>query len=425
MSTTRRGFLAVAAVGGLAACTTPDGGSEASLPSSPTTEPTTTTPSPAPALAWGPTQDDLDAAIETAAELSPEQVAGQVLVARYGGTDPSVPAALVTQLGVAGVILFAENVASLDQVRESAAAVQEAAEADRTWPAIVSVDNEGGRVQRLSGATGPWTSFPAFAAAGAAVAAGEVAVVTDAMAAMARELRACGVNVDWAPVADVTIGAADVTIADRSSGSDPAIAAAAVVAAVEGFADGAVLASAKHFPGHGTLNVDSHQNLPVQDMSTAELEARDLVPFRAAVDAGVPMVMIGHIAVTDWDEGVPASLSAAAYDYLRSELGFTGIAVTDGLDMGALTRSWDSAQIAVKALQAGADLLLSPADTEAAHAGIVAALADGSLERGRIDEAAGRVIAMMRWSASMVEQAGDPGEPGDAAEAASALASFA
>jgi len=376
-----------------------------------------TDPEPTP-LAWGPTRTDLEAATQDAAALSDGELAGLVIIARYDGVSADVPASLIADENLGGVLLFGPNVEGLAQVQQVGAAAQAAAEtAARDWPAMIAVDNEGGNVQRLSARTGPWTTFPPFAAAGGA----DEAVVREAMAAMGRELLASGINTNFAPVADVT-GPQDAAIGDRSPSADPNEAALAVRAAVEGFAEAGVLASIKHFPGHGALSVDSHEGLPTQSASTEDLEDRDLIPFRAGVEAGAPMVMLGHINVTAWDEGAPASLSPAAYDYLREELGFTGVAVTDGLDMGAL--GGNSAEIAVRAVKAGADLLLTPADAPAARDGLVEALATGELERERLEEAAGRVIAMLRHQQQQAMDSGpvSDGDVGAAKEAADALA---
>ncbi|WP_420115191.1 glycoside hydrolase family 3 N-terminal domain-containing protein [Pseudactinotalea sp.] len=419
--------LALVGLLALAGCTAPDGGGEPTPSTSPSPSSTPSeepSPTAEPTLPWGPTEADLEQAMADAADLSDEEAAGQVLIARYGGTDPAIPAELVSELGLAGVILFSENVSSFEQVVATADGVQEAVAETRDWPGIVSVDNEGGIVQRLSGESGPWTTFPPFQVAGAA--SGSPDVVSAAYEAMGRELLASGITMDFAPDADVTVGPSDVTIGTRSAGSDPDLVADTVVAALAGFAAGGVLTSLKHFPGHGSLNVDSHESLPVLDTSTAELASGDLVPFAAGVDAGAPMVMVGHIAVTDWDEGVPASLSPAAYEYLRDELGFTGVAVTDGLDMGALTVTHSDAEIAVEALNAGADLLLSPGDVRAARDGILAALEDGSLDRDRLTEAAGRVIALVRWQAELADEADvgadDVGAAGSAVAALEAAA---
>ncbi|UFU05699.1 glycoside hydrolase family 3 N-terminal domain-containing protein [Ruania halotolerans] len=407
-------LTALAAVGALAlaACTPPDGSGEPTPSETvPTAEPSTDMPSETPSptstaepLGWGPTEDEVDDAIAVAAEMTPEDVAGQVILARFPGTEPADAAAVLSADHLAGVVVFGGNVASAEQVADTAEAVQEAqGELGRDWPAIIAVDNEGGLVQRLSAATGDWTSFPPFMAAGAA---DDADVVTAAAEAMATELRATGINYDFAPVADVTIGAADPIIGDRSPSGDPERAARAVTAAVQGFADGGVLSSLKHFPGHGSLTVDSHEDLPTQSASAEELADRDLVPFQVGVDAGAPTVMMGHIAVEAWDPGVPASLSPEAYQVLREDLGFTGVAITDALDMGALTQTRTSDEIAVEALAAGADLLLGPVDVAEAQHGIVSALEDGSLDRERVNEAAGRVIALMRWQADEAERIG-------------------
>ncbi len=361
--------------------------------------------------------------IDRAAQLELPEVAGQVIIARYTGRDPQTPADLVRDLDLGGVVLFAGNVGSLDQVIATGEAVQAAgADLGRDWPTIVSADDEGGRVQRLSGARGPWTTFPSFSHAGDAPAD----VVTAAMAAMAIEQRASGLNMDFAPIADVTIGAADPTIGDRSPSEDPKSAARAVVAAVEGFTGGGILSSLKHFPGHGALTVDSHKALPVQDASEAELEARDLVPFEAGIEAGAPMVMMGHIDVEAWDPGVPASMSPVAYAHLRDELGFTGVAITDGLEMAALAEIGDSAHIAVTAIDAGADLLLGPTDPDLARQGLIDAVEAGTLDRDRLNEAAGRVMAMMAWQRHLADEAGpvSAADVGSAKQAAEELAGY-
>lgn len=391
------------------------------------TDPGATDPAPTqePTLAWGPAEADLARATEIAEEMDDEELAGQVIIARYSGTDPATAAALVETHHLAGVILFSENIASVDQVRQSAQAVQDAhAASGRPWPAVVSVDNEGGSVQRMSAQSGGWTSFPPFAAAGAA---DDHQVVSGAAQAMGIELRASGVNTTYAPVADVSIGAQDPTINMRAAGSDSQVVSRTVTSALEGFADAGVLSALKHFPGHGALRVDSHEELPVLSATEAELAERDLLPFQAGIEAGAPMVMMGHIAVQDWDEGVPASLSARAYEVLRADLGFTGVAITDGLDMGALTATRTSGQIAQEALAAGADLLLTPADVAGAHEAIVVALADGSLDRGRVVEAAGRVIAMQHWQGELAERGEevDDEDVGSGGAAAHALAAAA
>ncbi len=207
-----------------------------------------------------------------------------------------------------------------------------------------------------------------------------------------------------APVADVTIGPADPTIGSRSPAGDPWLAAQVVSASVAGFRQAGIVPVAKHYPGHGSVTVDSHEGLPVQTASLDELRARDLVPFAAAARAGAPAVMMSHLAVEALDPGVPASLSPAAYASLRGDAGFQGVAVTDALDMAAVTADHGTGGAAVAALAAGADLLLMPADVREAHAALVAAIADGSVPRDRVQDAAAKVVALQRWQARAAEQ---------------------
>jgi len=198
----------------------------------------------------------------------------------------------------------------------------------------------------------------------------------------------------------VTIGAADPTIGDRSASGDPAVAARTVRAASAGLLQGGTVPVLKHFPGHGSVTSDSHQGLPVQPATQAQLDARDLIPFRVAVAAGVPVVMIGHLDLVQFDPGVPSSLSPATYHLLRDSLGFDGVAVTDALDMGAVSPGAQGEE-AVQALVAGADLLLMPRDVAAALARIVAAVQAGTQPVERLQEAATRVVALQMWSVAL------------------------
>jgi beta-N-acetylhexosaminidase len=227
-------------------------------------------------------------------------------------------------------------------------------------------------------------------------AAANVPLTRDAGRALAAELAPLGFTVDFAPDADVTIGPADPTIGARSMSGNPDQAGQLAVAFSQGMQEAGVLPAIKHFPGHGSVTVDSHQDLPVQPAGIADLEARDWKPFRAAIAAGVPMVMTGHIAVPALEPGVPASLSAPTYAALRG-MGFNGVAVTDALNMGAIQQQYPGGSAAPAALAAGADLLLMPADVGQAHAAVVNAVAAGTVPAARLDEAATRVATMMTW----------------------------
>lgn len=384
---------ACAAVLALAACSGagPSASPSATRPESATPSASaapSVTPSPEPTLAWGPTVAQWEESLARAAALPLEVAAGQVIVADLYSPDPVAAAQRVRDLHLGGVILMDGAVTTPDELHALTEAVRTTD--DRAWPVWISADEEGGVVSRMSAVVG---TMPAFMAAGAAR---DKAAVTRVYEARGSQLRAYGVDVDFAPVADVTIGAADPTIRSRSAGSDPANVAATTNAAVEGFLGAGVVPVIKHFPGHGSVTTDSHQELPVQPASMSELEARDLIPFASAVESGAPAIMVAHIEVPAWGPE-PATLQPAAYAYLRDTLGFTGIAVTDALNMGAVVNHHSSGEAAVMALNAGADVLLMPRSTREAIDGIVAAVNGGTLPRVRLDQAVARMTLLLDW----------------------------
>ena len=360
-------------------------------------------PSPTPSppaeqfLAWGPSQAQWEKALATAATLPLEQAAGQVIVANVDSPSTSSARRVVAEHHLGGVIVMGGAVDSTSQIRTLTAAVQEGG-GDRDWPVIVSVDHEGGPVARLAPLL---PGLPAFMAAGSAK---DKSVVRDTYAHTGLDMAALGFNLNFAPVADVTIGLDDPVIRSRSAGGDPENVARTVEAAVAGFVAGGIAPTVKHFPGHGSVTSDSHVALPVQRESLASLEQRDLIPFERAVDAGVPALMMSHIAVEDWG-GVPATLSPEAYAYVREEWDFTGVIVTDALNMRAVSDDYSSGEAAVRAIGAGADVVLMPADVGEAHAGLIEAVEDGTLTRERLDEAAARSILLMRWQETLTPEA--------------------
>lgn len=337
---------------------------------------------------WGPSKRTIERARAAVDRMSLRERAGQVIVAHYAGTAP--PVELVRRLHLGGVVLFDGNVASNEQVRASNRALQAAVRRDgRRFGVTIAVDQEGGVVERVTTAT----RFPAFMTAGAA---GSLALTRAAATASGRELAGLGFTADYAPVADVTTGAADPVIRSRSAGSDPRMVTAHALAAARGYRSAGVVPALKHFPGHGSVTADSHVTLPVQGRSRAELAGSDLVPFRAGVRAGLPSVMVGHIDVRAVDPGVPSSLSRKVVSgLLRDRLGFEGLVVTDALNMGAVTRSHDSAASAVAALRAGADVVLMPPSPQLARDGIVRAVRTGRLDSQRLDQAATRHVALL------------------------------
>ena len=376
---------------------------------------------------WGPTEAEIAEAHELVADWSPARLAGQVIVGRYFGTDPQEAGSLVRDLHLAGMCVTSANVTDEAQVLATTQAISDAVAADgRGFPAVVGVDEEGGSVAHLRGIA---TTFPAFQVAGTAVErdradggrAGRRAVLAAARAS-GLELRQLGFTWVFAPVADVTIGAADPTIGTRSAGIDPRTAATATAAAVRGYDDAGIVSTAKHFPGHGSATADSHLVLPRLTRSLDDLRAHDLLPFRTAIKAGAPSIMLSHLDVEALAPGVPASLAPEIYDFLRDEMGFDGVAITDSMGMGAVaTRELPG----VTALRAGADLLLMPADTTRTHATVAKAIRNGTITRERIEDAAATVIAVQLWQQRRAAERPVPDDAVSQAEAASAALSDA
>ncbi|MEJ7834245.1 MAG: glycoside hydrolase family 3 N-terminal domain-containing protein [Nocardioides sp.] len=443
--------LLTSAVLAVSACSAPGSGDRPAggrSPASPTSTPTdaaepsdTSTPTPTDAaepsatstpqdavkarpnrqLPWGPTGRELAEATRLVSGWSAERLAGQVIVGRYVGTDPAEAADLVRDLHLAGLAVASDNVVDEPQVRALTRALTLAVAADgRTFPPVIGVDQEGGLVAHLGSVA---TDYPSFDTAGSAIAANGRAgraVVQRAAYTSGLELRDLGFTWVFAPVADVTIGAADPTIGSRSPSSDPATAAAATLAAGDGYDAAGIVSTTKHFPGHGGVTADSHDTLPVLGSTMAELRSRDLVPFEDAVAAGAPAVMVGHLDVTALAPGTPSTLAPEVYDLLRDDLGFEGVAITDSLGMGALA---GLPKPAVTALNAGADLLLMPPDTRRTHREVTAAIRSGEVSRERAERAAARVVALQKWQARVARKVKVPADVETRAAAAAAALS--
>lgn len=263
---------------------------------------------------------------------------------------------LVRELRVGGIILFARNLASPEQVWELTRDLQEEALAAGGLPLLIAVDQEGGMVQRLKA---PFTLIPPARKLASVSTPAQVEALARTVA---RELALVGINMNLAPVLDVARGP-DCPLWERSFGPDPEQVAAFGVAAFRGLLAGGVLPVAKHFPGLGDTTVDSHQVRPTAQNPDPE-RATDLLPFRRAVAAGVAAVMTAHLQVPAWDHR-PATLSHVALTgWLRRRLGYEGVIITDDLEMGAIAQEAQAADAAFQALAAGADLLLvcSPGD---------------------------------------------------------------
>ncbi|WP_207127376.1 glycoside hydrolase family 3 protein [Actinocatenispora comari] len=367
-----------------------------------------------------PSGDPAEQAAYLVRHLSDAELVGQVLMpVAYGYRADSVskqaaahnrstagadtPAQIVRKYHLGGLMLVNEgggagdptaetnptsNIATPGQVRRLTGGLQQAG---RTagLPMLVGTDQEFGTVLRIGTGISPLPT-------GLGVGAAHDAKLTRTAWAMAgSELAALGVNVDFAPDADVLGGPGNTVIGSRSFGSDPTAVAGQVSAAVGGLQSAGVAASPKHFPGHGHTSTDSHQAMPVLTQSRAQLDAQDLPPFRAAITAGSWLIMAGHLDVQSVDPGVPATLShKLLHDVLRGQLHYDGVVVSDALNMAPITDRYDGGQAAVHALLAGNDLLLEPPNLAAAQHGLLAAVKSGQLPRSRLVEAAQRVLTL-------------------------------
>lgn len=330
----------------------------------------------------------------SAVDGSLRDLAEAVLLPGFAGTTAPDWVLARVAAGLGGVVLFGRNVVDDEQV----AALTAALRAER-GDVVIGIDEEGGDVTRLDAATG--SDLPGPLALGAA---GDLGLTAEVGAALGARLAACGVTVNLAPCADLTLTPEDPIIGVRAFGSDPYAAAAHVGAFVRGHQRGGVAACAKHFPGHGACTSDSHVALPVLPRTPDELRAAELVPFRAALAAGVRAVMTGHLVVREWGEE-PVTLNRVAIaDVLRGELGFTGAIITDALEMGAVAGTLGDAEglteAAVKALRAGADALCVGGEVAGPDVvsrivdRIVAAVHDGTLDERRLAEAAARTRSL-------------------------------
>ncbi len=301
---------------------------------------------------------------------------------RLGGVE--TPIELVDTFHLGGVLYLGPNIVDSAQLASFSNELQVAS--SPTVGMLIAVDQEGGRVQRVVDGV---TSIPA-----ARTLAGDPEQAKTLATQTAVELRAQGINVVFAPVADLVDGDAGV-IGNRSYGADPEATATMVVAVIDGLQRGGVAASAKHWPGHGATTVDSHESLPVLDISPELWRSRERVPFAAAADAGVDMIMVGHLSLPQLDpSGVSATQSRVLVEQLlREDLGFEGVIVSDALDMGALSGE-DRGEVAIQSIEAGIDLLLAPPDLVAAQTALRDAASTGRLTTERLDESVSRILTL-------------------------------
>jgi beta-N-acetylhexosaminidase len=343
------------------------------------------------------------------------RMADAILIPPFPGT--TAPGWMLDALGrgLAGVTLYGQNITAPGQVSALTAALREATAG--AGP-VIAIDEEGGDVTRVAYADG--SPYPGNAALGAV---DDVGLTQAVYRAIGADLAALGINFDMAPCADV-LGAADSpAVGTRSFGADTGLVSRHTAAAVAGLQDAGVAACTKHFPGHGRTGTDSHEAIATIEGGLADLRLVDLPPFEAAIRAGTLAIMPSHLRVPELTGDLPASVSGAALTgLLRGELGFTGVIVSDALEMRATRDTFGIPRAAVLAVAAGMDLLClgregSEDDYLAVRDALVAAVRDGALDGERLEEAADRV-ARLRGGLARTR----PAPPGAAAATAAAVA---
>jgi beta-N-acetylhexosaminidase len=312
---------------------------------------------------------------------------GQMAIAGFAGdTIPPDLRALAREFDLGGIILFARNVVTPDQVADLAREAQTLAHELPLW---VSVDQEGGRVARLKA---PFTEWPPMMTLGRS---GDERLAERFAAALAAELKAVGISLDYTPVLDIHTNPRNPVIGDRAlaeCAADVARLGRAIIATLQ---RAGVAACGKHFPGHGDTSADSHHELPIVEHPPDRLEAVELVPFRAAIDAGVSSIMTAHILLSSLDEERPATLSPAIVNgLLKQRLAFDGLVLSDDLEMKAISATFGVPEATVGAISAGCDAVLmcgaSQAPQVAALEAVIHAVESGSLPLKRVQDALAR-----------------------------------
>lgn len=359
------------------------------------------TPAPTPTPEPTPTPDPvLTRAEELLAGMSLREKLCQLMIVRpevLTGESPVTAAGETTRLAleqypVGGLIYSVDNLVTQEQTRE----MIENTQSYSKIPLIISADEEGGNVGRLMYKLGTTFIHSMYSYKDM----GEDTAYQNALT-IGTDMVSCLFNTDFAPVADVWTNPANTVIGDRAYSDEFGQASELVAAAVRGFTESGVICCVKHFPGHGDTSTDTHEGAAVVDKSLEELRGGEFLPFEAGIEAGVDMVMVGHITVTAVDDE-PATISHEVITgLLREELGWDGVVVTDSLDMGALA-GYEIGEVCVKYLKAGGDIMLGIPDLAAALSALETAVTEGRLTEQRIDESALRVL-MLKLSHGIAE----------------------
>lgn len=289
---------------------------------------------------------------------------------------------------IGGVILFSENISSAKQLLSLTEELQSAV----LHSLFIAIDHEGGRVSRLSS---EFTRFPPMRQIAAKASAEGDHIVEEVTNIMGTELLACGVNVNFAPVADVATNAFNRVIGDRSFGNDPKKVASLTKKAILGFESAGIMSCAKHFPGHGDTDLDSHIDFPVVAHTKKRFDLCEFVPFRAAIEQGVPSIMTAHLRAPLLDPTAPATISRKiVHGILRTELGFRDLIISDDLSMRGIAGLMPIPHVAARAIFSGHDMVLLRGSLDLAGQcleAIHAAVKNGEIERGQVEASLARI----------------------------------
>lgn len=322
--------------------------------------------------------------------VAPEVLTGVDAATAAGDTTR----AAISDYPVGGFVYFQNNIVSEEQFTGMVQNVQRYSEERTGLPMLICIDEEGGTVARISGkGVISVPDIPSMYEVGSSGSSDEAYQTGGTIGGYLNRLQ---INVDFAPVADVLSNPENTVIGSRSFGSDPEMVGEMVAAEVKGLKEQGVLTTLKHFPGHGDTAQDSHSGAAYSYKTMDELRECELIPFRAGIEAGADLVMMGHISLPNiLEDDTPASLSyTMVTEVLRDELGFDGVVITDGMNMGAIASQYTSGDAAVRAIQAGGDMILMSADFYGAYDGVLSAVQSGTISEERLDQSLRRIFAL-------------------------------
>lgn len=314
--------------------------------------------------------------------VTPESITGVNTAVQAGEGTKSA----LEKYPVGGLVYFKKNIQSEEQIKE----MVEKSISYCKYPMFIAVDEEGGEVARLAEGL-KLENVGKMADIGST---GDTNKAYEAMKTVGSYMTNYGFNLNFAPMADVLTNKDNVSIGDRSFGSDANIVAGMVTAAMDGLEESGVTACVKHFPGLGDAAEDTHNGLVVIDKSLDELKQTELVPFISAIENGANMIMVGHMALPQIvGDNTPATMSKEVIsELLRSELGFNGVVITDAMNMAAITEYYGADEAAIRAFRAGADMVLMPENFETAYNGVIEAVKEGTISEERINNSLKRVF---------------------------------